>query len=48
MSNPEQCAQIIREKEDQVNEMQELMIQRVDRVELLLKHMAQLLATTTN
>ena len=40
--------QIIREKEDQVNEMQEIMIQRVDRVELLLKHMAQLLATNTN
>lgn len=40
--------QIIREKENEVNEMQELMIQRVDRVELLLKHMAQILAANTN
>ena len=40
--------QIIREKESQVNEMQEIMIQRVDRVELLLKHMAQILAANTN
>ena len=40
--------QIIREKESQVNEMQELMIHRVDRVELLLKHMAQILAANTN
>ena len=40
--------QIIREKETEVNEMQELMIQRVDRVELLLKHMAQILAANTN
>ena len=40
--------QIIREKETEVSEMQELMIQRVDRVELLLKHMAQILAANTN
>ncbi|MBE5972688.1 MAG: heat-inducible transcription repressor HrcA [Lachnoclostridium sp.] len=40
--------QIIREKESEVNEIQELMIQRVDRVELLLKHMAQILAANTN
>lgn len=40
--------QIIREKDNQVNEMQELMIQRVDRVELLLKQMAQILASNTN
>ena len=40
--------QIIREKEHEANEMQELMIQRVDRVELLLKHMAQILAANTN
>ncbi len=40
--------QIIAEKEHQVNEMQELMIQRVDRVELLLKQLAQLLASNTN
>ncbi|MBQ2023269.1 MAG: heat-inducible transcription repressor HrcA [Lachnospiraceae bacterium] len=40
--------QIIREKENQVNEMQEIMIQRVDRVEILLKQMAQILAVNTN
>lgn len=40
--------QIIREKDDQAHEMQELMFQRVDRVELMLKHMAQLLASNTN
>ena len=40
--------QIIREKEHEVNEMQEIMIQRVDRVEILLKQMAQILAVNTN
>lgn len=40
--------QIIREKDSQVNQMQELMLQRVDRVELLLKQMAQVLASNTN
>ena len=40
--------QIIREKDSQVSQMQELMIQRVDRVELLLKQMAQILANNTN
>lgn len=40
--------QIIMEKDNQVNEMQELMIQRVDRVELLLKQMARILASNTN
>ncbi|MCI8455248.1 MAG: heat-inducible transcription repressor HrcA [Lachnospiraceae bacterium] len=40
--------QIIQEKDRQVNQMQELMIQRVDRVELLLKQMAQILASNTN
>ena len=40
--------QIIREKNHEVNEMQELMFQRVDRVELLLKHIAQILASNTN
>ena len=40
--------QIIREKEHEVNEMQEIMIQRVDRVEILLKQMAQILAANTN
>ena len=40
--------QIIREKEHEVSEMQEIMIQRVDRVEILLKQMAQILAANTN
>lgn len=40
--------QIIREKDSQVSAMQEMMIQRVDRVELLLKQMAQILASNTN
>lgn len=40
--------QIIKEKENEVSEMQELMIQRVDRVELLLKQLAQILASNTN
>ena len=33
---------------DQINAMQDMMIQRVDRVELLLKQMAQILASNTN
>lgn len=40
--------QILEEKETQVTEMKELMIQRVDRVELVLKQLAKLLATNTN
>lgn len=40
--------QIMQEKEDQVTEMKELMIQRVDRVELMLKQLAQILAVNTN
>ena len=40
--------QIIKEKDSQVSQMQELMIQRVDRMELLLKQLAQLLAANTN
>ena len=40
--------QIITEKDSQVSQMQELMIQRVDRMELLLKQLAQLLAANTN
>lgn len=40
--------QIIKEKDSQVNQMQELMIQRVDRVELLLTQLAKLLASNTN
>lgn len=40
--------QILEEKEIQVTEMKELMIQRVDRLELVLKQLAKLLATDTN
>lgn len=40
--------QIITEKDHEVHEMKELMIQRVDRVELLLKQLAQVLASNTN
>lgn len=40
--------QIMQEKEQEVTEVKELMIQRVDRVELILKKLAQLLATNTN
>lgn len=40
--------QIIKEKDSQVNQIQELMIQRVDRVELLLTQLAKLLASNTN
>lgn len=40
--------QILEEKETQVTEMKELMIQRVDRLELVLKQLAKLLATDTN
>lgn len=40
--------QIIREKNDEVTEVKELMIQRVDRVELLLKQLATILAADTN
>ncbi len=40
--------QIMQEKEQQISEVKELMIQRVDRVELVLKRLAQLLATNTN
>lgn len=39
---------IMQEKEQEVTEVKELMIQRVDRVELVLKKLAQLLATNTN
>ena len=39
---------IMQEKEQEVTEIKELMIQRVDRVELVLKKLAQLLATNTN
>ena len=40
--------QIIREKDDEVTEIKDLMIQRVDRVELLLKQLATILAANTN
>ncbi|MEG0565648.1 MAG: heat-inducible transcriptional repressor HrcA [Hungatella sp.] len=40
--------QIMAEKEHEVTEMKELMIQRVDRVELVLKQLAKVLAKDTN
>lgn len=40
--------QIMQEKEQEVTEVKKLMIQRVDRVELILKKLAQLLANNTN
>ena len=40
--------QIMQEKEDEVTEIKDLMLKRVDRVELLLKQMAQVLAQNTN
>lgn len=40
--------QLIAEKEHEAEEMKELMIKRVDRVELMLKQMAQVLAKNTN
>jgi heat-inducible transcriptional repressor len=40
--------QIMQEKEQEVTEVKELMIQRVDRVELVLKRLAQMLASNTN
>ena len=40
--------QIMQEKEQEITEVRELMIKRVDRVELVLKKLAQLLAADTN
>ena len=40
--------QILQEKDAEVSEVKELMIQRVDRLELVLKKMAQVLAVNTN
>lgn len=40
--------QIIREKDDEVTEIKDLMIQKVDRVELMLKQLAAILAANTN
>lgn len=39
---------LMEEKEKEVSEMKSFLIQRVDRVELLLKQMAKLLAVNTN
>ena len=40
--------QLIHEKETEVTQVRDMVIQRVDRVELLLKQMAKLLASNTN
>ena len=40
--------QLIEEKDQQVSEMKDFLIQRVDRLELLLKQMAKILAANTN
>ena len=40
--------EILREKQTEVEEMKELMLQRVDRLELVLKRMAKLIASNTN
>lgn len=40
--------QIMQEKEEEVTEIKDMMLKRVDRVELLLKQMAKLLAQNTN
>lgn len=40
--------QIMQEKEEEVTEIKDMMLKRVDRVELLLKQMARLLAQNTN
>lgn len=40
--------QLIKEKDHEISEVKELVFQRVDRVELLLKQMARLLAVNTN
>ena len=40
--------QIMQEKEEEFTEIKELMLKRVDRVELLLKQMARILAQNTN
>ena len=39
---------MMEEKEREVTKMKDLLVQRVDRVELLLKHMAKILAVNTN
>ena len=40
--------QLMKEKEQEVTEMKELMIQRQDKMELVLKQMAKVLAVNTN
>lgn len=40
--------QLIREKDKEITEIKELVIQRVDKVEILLKQMARILAANTN
>ncbi len=40
--------QLMEEKDQEMNQVQELMIQRVDRLELVLKRLVQVLATNTN
>ena len=40
--------EILREKQTEVEEIKELMLQRVDRLELVLKRMAKLIASNTN
>lgn len=40
--------QLMEEKDQEVNQVQELMIQRVDRLELVLKRLVQMLASNTN
>ena len=40
--------QLMEEKDQEMNQVQELMIQRVDRLELVLKRLVQMLATNTN
>ncbi len=40
--------EMMKEKEQEITEMKDFLIQKVDRVELLLKQMAQLLAANTN
>lgn len=40
--------QLMEEKDQEMNQVQELMIQRVDRLELVLKRLVQVLASNTN
>ena len=40
--------QLMEEKDQEMNQVQELMIQRVDRLELVLKRLVQMLASNTN